>query len=156
MNRPSRIRPADGKLGVLLPGLGAVATTTIAGVMLARRGLGEADRLAHAAGHDPPRQAHDGRAPKIKDFVPLATLDDLEFGGWDLFPDDAYESARRTPTCSRPTTSTPIKDELERVRPMRAVFYPEYVKRLHGTHVKQGADQGGHGRSSCATTSAPS
>jgi len=77
------------------------------------------------------------RTPKISDFAPLAKLDDLEFGAWDLFEDNAYESAAHSHVL-RPEHLAAVKDELSAIKPMRAVFYPEYVKRLHGTHVKSG------------------
>ena len=76
--------------------------------------------------------------PKISDLVPLASLDSLEFGAWDLFPDTAYEAATQARVLDRDHLD-PIKDELKNISPMNAVFYPEYVTRLHGTHVKQGA-----------------
>jgi myo-inositol-1-phosphate synthase len=79
----------------------------------------------------------EGRSPMMKDFLPLAGLQDIEFGAWDIFPDDAYESAANAKVLEARHLDA-VKDELRRVRPMRAAFYPEYVKRLHGTHVKEG------------------
>jgi myo-inositol-1-phosphate synthase len=131
------IEPAEGKLGILLPGLGAVATTAIAGVEAVRRGLarpiGSLTQMATIRlGH-----RREGRAPAIKEFVPLARLDDLVFGGWDLYEDDCYEAARRARVLE-PHHLEPVRSALEEVRPMRAAFDPEYVKRLRGPHVKRG------------------
>ena len=87
------IAPAKGKLGIMMPGMGAVATTFVAGVEAVGR-ASQPDRLADPDGHHPPGQAHRGRSPQIKDFVPLAELDDLVFGGWDIFEDDMYAAAQ--------------------------------------------------------------
>jgi myo-inositol-1-phosphate synthase len=80
----------------------------------------------------------ENRSPKIRDFVPVASLDQLEFGAWDLFPDNAYEAARHA-SVLEPHHLEAVREELLEIRPMSAVFYPEYVKRLHGTHVKTGS-----------------
>jgi myo-inositol-1-phosphate synthase len=137
VKRPTTIEPAKGKLAVLLPGLGAVATTFIAGVALARRNLaapvGSLSQLASIR----LGKRTEKRSPKICDFVPLAKLDQLEFGGWDIFDDDAYASAEHSHVL-RPDHLDAVKDELRAIKPMRGVFYPEYVRRLHGTHVKTG------------------
>src|ERR1700691_5600695 len=93
MNKPSGIRPAAGKLAVLLPGMGAVATTMLAGVALVRRGLGLPVGSLTQLGTIAAGSRTERRALKIHDFVPLANLSDLEFGGWDIFPDDAYAAA---------------------------------------------------------------
>ena len=137
MKQPKEIKKPEGKLGVLLPGLGAVSTTTIAGVMLARRGLGAPIGSLTQMGTIRLGKRTDNRVPMIKDFLPLASLDQLEFGGWDLFPDNAYESAKHAAVLDGHHIEA-VREELERIRPMSAVFYPEYVKRLHGTHVKKG------------------
>lgn len=137
MNPPKRIQPPAGKLGVLLPGLGAVATTMIAGVMLARRGLGVPVGSVTQLGSIRLGDRAEGRSPKIRDFLPLASLDDLVFGGWDIFPDSAYEAARHANVLEERHLSA-VREELDQVRPMKAVFYPDYVRRLHGTHVKAG------------------
>ncbi len=135
MKRPPQLDKASGKLGVLVPGLGAVATTFIAGVLLARRGLGQPIGSLTQMGTIRLGKRTENRTPKINDFAPLAQLDDLVFGGWDLFPDNAYEAAVHANVLERHHLD-PIKEELEAIKPMKAVFYPEYVKRLHGTHVK--------------------
>ena len=136
MKKPDTIHSPEGKLAVLLPGLGAVATTTIAGVMLARRGLAKPIGSLTQMGTIRLGKRTDNRTPKISDFVPLARLDDIEFGAWDIFADNAYESATRAAVLETRHLD-PIRDELTAVRPMRGVFYPQYVKRLHGTHTKQ-------------------
>jgi myo-inositol-1-phosphate synthase len=137
MKRPVQIQPAAGKLGVLLPGLGAVSTTFIAGCLLARRGMG--DPIGSLTQLDTIRlgKRTDNRTPRIKDFVPLAGLDQLCFGAWDLFEDNAYESATHAEVLSREHLAL-VKDEMSAIHPMTAVFYPEYVKRLNGTNVKRG------------------
>jgi myo-inositol-1-phosphate synthase len=137
MKRPAKIAPAEGKLGVLLPGLGAVATTFIAGVLLARRGLAEPVGALTQCATIRLGKRTEKRMPFIRDFVPLAKLDDLVFGGWDIFPEDAYASAKHARVLEDRHLE-PIKPELEAVRPMKAAFYPEYVKRLNGTHLKKG------------------
>jgi myo-inositol-1-phosphate synthase len=137
MKRPNRIAPARGKLGVLLPGLGAVATTTIAGVMLARRGVAQPIGSLTQCATIRLGKRTDNRTPLVRDFVPLASLDELVFGGWDIFPANAYEAAKDAQVLEARHVD-PIRDELAAIEPMPAVFYPEYVKRLHGTHVKQG------------------
>ena len=135
MKRPPQLEKASGKLGVLIPGLGAVATTFIAGVFLARRGLGKPFGSLTQMGTIRLGKRTENRVPKINDFVPLAQLDDLVFGGWDLFPDNAYEAAVHARVLERHHLDA-VKEELEAVKPMPAVFYPEYVKRLHGPNVK--------------------
>ncbi len=137
MNRPARIKPADGKLAVLLPGMGAVATTTIAGVLLSRRQLARPFGSLTQMATIRLGQRKNGRAPKIHDFVPLATMDDLVFGGWDVFPEDAYQRALDAQVLEREHLGQ-VREELERIRPMPGAFYPEYVRRLSGTHVKSG------------------
>lgn len=127
-----------GKLAVLFPGMGAVATTTIAGVMLARRGLGAP--IGSFAEYGVVDDVSGGGSPatKTRDLVPLASLDQLVFGGWDIFEDDALAAARHADVLTEKHLDL-IAPELAAVRPMKAVFYPEYVKRLHGTWVKEGA-----------------
>jgi myo-inositol-1-phosphate synthase len=137
VNRPNRIRPTEGRLAVLLPGMGAVATTTIAGVLLARHGLAEPIGSLTQMSTIRLGRRTSGRTPKIADFVSLAKLDDLVFGGWDVFPGDAYARAVEADVLRREHLDR-VRDELERIRPMPAAFYPEYVRRLVGQHVKKG------------------
>jgi len=135
VKRPDTVKSPDGKLAVMLPGMGAVATTTIAGVMLARRGLGAPIGSLTQLGTIRLGKRTDNRVPKIKDFIPLASLGDIEFGGWDIFPDDAFEAAMHAAVLE-PKHLDQVKDELAAIRPIPGVFYPDYVRRLHGTHVK--------------------
>ncbi len=135
MQQPTTIAPPTGKLGVLLPGMGAVATTAIAGILLARRGLGQPVGSLTQLGTIRLGKRTDNRVPRIRDLVPLADLDDVEISGWDIFPDDAYEAAKRANVLEARHLD-PIRDELSAIRPMKGAFYPEYVKRLTGTHVK--------------------
>src|SRR5215831_3509552 len=137
MKRPPKVQPADGKLGVLLPGLGAVSTTFIAGCLLARRGLGQPFGSLTQLATIRLGKRTDNRTPRIKDFVPLAGLDQLVFGAWDLFSENAYESASHAEVLNHEHLAL-LKEEMSAIRPMPAVFYPEYVKRLAGTNVKRG------------------
>ena len=131
------VAPADGKLGVLLVGLGAVATTYIAGVEnVRRRGKIPIGSLVEL-GTIRLGKRTDQRAPKIREFVPLARLDDLVFGAWDPIPDDAYTSAKVAGVLEERDIE-PIADFLKTIKPMPAVFNQHYVKRLQGTNVKQG------------------
>jgi myo-inositol-1-phosphate synthase len=140
MKQPESIAAKDGQLAVLLPGLGAVATTFIAGCLLARKGLGLPIGSLTQMGTIRLGKRTDDRVPMIKDLVPLADLDQLEFGAWDLFPEDAYESACHAQVLDA-SHLEPIREELSAIKPMPAVFYPEYVKRLNGTHIKQAANK---------------
>jgi myo-inositol-1-phosphate synthase len=135
---PRTIAPASGKLGVLCVGLGAVASTFIAGVELARRGKAQPfGALTQLATIRLGRRTEQ-RSPLIKDFVPLAGLDDLVFGAWDPIPDNAYQAALKCGVLDRHEHVEPIRGFLEALAPMPAVFDQHYVKRLQGTNVKQG------------------
>lgn len=134
------IEEPKGKLGVLLVGLGAVSTTFIAGVEAIKKGLAEPIGSLTQMGTIRLGKRTDNRVPKIKDFVPLASLDDLVFGAWDIFEEDAYESALHAGVLERELVNQ-LKAELQGVRPMKAVFDQHYVKRLNGTHTKQGANK---------------
>jgi myo-inositol-1-phosphate synthase len=138
--RKVEIRPASGKLGVLLPGMGAVATTFIAGVEAIRRGLSKPIGSLTQMGTIRLGKRTEGRSPLIKEFVPLARLEDIVFGGWDLFPDDAYQAAAKAGVLSREHLEQ-LKDFLSTVRPMTPVFDQEYVKKLTATHAKQGKNK---------------
>jgi myo-inositol-1-phosphate synthase len=133
------VKPARGRLGVLLPGMGAVATTFIAGVEAVRRGIGKPIGSLTQLAHIRLGKRTDGRNPRIRDFVPLASLDDIVFGGWDPIPDDAYESALNAGVLNKWEHIEPIRDFLEGIKPMPAVFDTRYVTRLDGTNVKTGA-----------------
>ena len=132
------IAPAQGRLGVLLVGLGAVASTFIAGVEHIRRGNARPIGSLTQMGTIRLGKRSDERAPLIKDFVPLADLNDLVFGAWDPIPDNAYEAAVRCGVLDRYEHLEPIADFLKSVKPMPAAFDQYYVKRLEGSNVKQG------------------
>jgi myo-inositol-1-phosphate synthase len=134
------IQEPKGKLGVLLVGLGAVSTTFIAGVEAIKKGLAEPIGSLTQMGTIRLGKRTDNRVPLIKDFVPLASLGDLVFGAWDIFEEDAYEAALHAGVLERDLINQ-IKPELQQVKPMKAVFDQYYVKRLNGTHVKQGANK---------------
>ncbi len=137
MKKGIEIQPANGKLGVLTPGMGAVATTFVAGVYAVRKGLGKPIGSLTQMGTIRLGKRTDKRIPMIRDFVPLSGLEDLVFGGWDIFEDDMYSAAVTAGVLERQTLDG-IKTELESVKPMPAVFDQSYVKRLKGTHVKKG------------------
>jgi myo-inositol-1-phosphate synthase len=134
------IAPAGGKVGILLVGLGAVSTTTIAGTMAIRRNLAKPIGSLTQMGTVRLGKRTEGRSPLIKDFVPLAELNDLVFGGWDIFEDDCYEAAKTAGVLDRSLLDE-IKDELSAVKPMPAVFDRHYVKRLDGPNVKKGRNK---------------
>lgn len=138
MNDPKKINSAGGKLGLLLPGMGAVATTAISGVLAARKQeaqpIGSLTQLAHIRLGD----REQGRNPLIKDFVPLAGLDQLEFAGWDPIPDNALLAAQKAGVLEERDLNK-ISDELEQISPMPAVFDKRWVSKLDGTNVKSGA-----------------
>jgi myo-inositol-1-phosphate synthase len=136
-NKSVPIAPPEGKLGVLIPGMGAVATTFIAGVELIRRNLAQPIGSLTQMGTIRLGRRTEKRSPKIKDFVPLAGLDQLAFGGWDVFRDNAYEAARKAGVLEG-SHLEPIRDFLETIRPMPAVFDQKFVKNLHGPNVKKG------------------
>jgi myo-inositol-1-phosphate synthase len=130
------IAPAEGKLGILLPGMGAVATTFIAGVEAIRRGLSKPIGSLTQMGTVRLGKRTDNRSPLIKDFVPLANLADIVFGGWDIYPDSAYEAARKAGVLDHEHLAA-LKDFLGTVKPWPAAFDPQYVKKLHGENVKK-------------------
>ena len=115
------VKPASGKLGILLPGMGAVATTFIAGVLAIRRGLGKPIGSLTQLGHIRIGKRTEGNSPAIRDYVSLAKLDDIVFGGWDIFPDNAYEAAVRAGVLDTKHLE-PLREELSQIRPMTAVF----------------------------------
>lgn len=134
------LKPAEGKLGVLLPGMGAVATTFMAGVMAARRGLGKPIGALTQLGTIRLGQRTEDRRPLIKDFVPLSSMDDLIFGTWDLFEENAYAAASHARVLREDLLAS-VREELEAVRPMPAVFDRKYVVRLDGPHTKPGSSK---------------
>ena len=141
MQGSRQIAPATGRLGILLAGLGAVSTTLIAGVHAIRKGLAAPTGSLTQMGTIRLGKRTEGRSPLIKDFVPLATLDDLVFGGWDIFEDNCYEAARNAAVL-RGGLLDEVRPELEAVQPWPAVFDQAYVKRLDGPNVKTGSSKG--------------
>ncbi len=135
---PNPIQPAEGRLGILLVGLGAVASTFIAGVEHARRGSGLPIGSLTQMGTIRLGKRTDNRSPLIREFVPLANLDDIVFGAWDPFTDNAYESALKCGVLDRHEHIEPIADFLKSIKPMTAAFDQHYVKRLNGPNVKRG------------------
>ena len=131
------VRPATGRLGVLTPGLGAVATTFIAGVESVRRGLSKPIGSLTQMATIRLGKRTDKRSPLIRDFVPLAQLEDIVFGAWDPIPDDAYTAAKKAGVLEDKHLE-PIADFLRGIQPMPAVFENRYVTRINGTNVKQG------------------
>ena len=136
MEKPAKIASPKGKLGVLLPGIGAVSTTFMAGVELIRKRHAQAVGSLTQLGTIRLGKRTDNNSPLIKDFVPLADLDDLVFGGWDIFKDNAYEAASNAGVLS-PEHLGKVKPFLSKIKPMKAAFDKEYVKRLDGTWVKK-------------------
>jgi myo-inositol-1-phosphate synthase len=136
----SNVAPATGKLGVMVVGLGAVATTMIAGVEAVRRGLAKPIGSLTQMGTIRLGKRTDSKSPLIKDFVPLADLKDLVFTGWDIFADNVYESAAHAKVLDQKTLAQ-LKPYLETIKPLPAVFDQYYVKRLNGTNVKKGKNK---------------
>jgi myo-inositol-1-phosphate synthase len=136
VTKPQKIQPADGRLGVLLAGLGAVSTTFIAGVLAVRKGISKPIGSLTQMGTVRLGKRTEARSPAISDFVPLASLDDLVFAGWDIFEDDCYDAAR-TAGVIEPALLDQVKPELEAIKPWPAVFDRKYVKRLDGPNVKR-------------------
>jgi myo-inositol-1-phosphate synthase len=130
----------EGKLGVLLVGLGAVSTTTIAGTIAIRRGLAPPIGSLTQMGTIRLGKRTEGRSPAIKEFVPLASLDDIVFGGWDIFDENCYEAAKTAGVLESELLEQ-IRPELEKIAPMPAVFDRRYVKRLDGPNVKKGKNK---------------
>ncbi len=135
--KAAAIAPAKGKLGVMIVGMGAVATTLIAGVEAVRRGVAKPIGSLTQMGTIRLGKRTDGNSPLIRDFVPLADLNDVVFTGWDIFEDNVYEAASHAKVLDHDQLMQ-IKPYLEAIKPMPAVFDNHYVKRLHGTHVKVG------------------
>jgi myo-inositol-1-phosphate synthase len=136
MEKPAKIASPKGKLGVLLPGMGAVSTTFMAGVELVRKGHAQPVGSLTQLGTIRLGKRTENNSPLIKKFVPLADLDDLVFGGWDLFKDNAYEAAAKAGVLSKEHLGN-VKPFLSKIKPMKAAFDKEYVKKLDGTYVKK-------------------
>ena len=140
MKIPNEIVLPKGRLGVLLVGLGAVSTTFIAGVHAIRKGRASATGALSQIGTIRLGKRTDNRTPLIKDFIELAALDDLVFGGWDIFDENCYEAAK-TAGVLDPSLLEELRPELEAIRPWPAVFDQQYVKRLMGPNVKSGTNK---------------
>src|SRR3954466_9896405 len=130
-----QIKEAQGKLGILMPGLGAVATTFIAGVEAIKKGLSKPVGSVTQMGNIRLGKRTDNRNPFIKDFVPLAGLNDLVFGGWDVYEDNVYEAAMNARVLDA-NLLRDVREELQAIKPMRAAFDRNYVKNLDGKYVK--------------------
>ena len=137
MKKKNDILPANGKLGILTPGMGAVSTTFVAGVLAVNKGIGKPIGSLTQMGTIRLGKRTDKRVPMIKDFIPLTNIKDLVFGGWDIFDDNMYEAAVLAGVLRKELLDQ-IRTDLEGIKPMTAVFDPEYVKRLNGTHIKKG------------------
>jgi myo-inositol-1-phosphate synthase len=140
MERPE-VQQARGKLGVLLPGFGAVATTFVAGVEAVRRGLAKPYGSLTQMQTIRLGKRTEGRSPMIKDFISIASLEDLVFGAWDPIPDNGFESAVKAGVLDRWEHLEPIKDFLSGISPMPAAFSTDYVKKLNGPNVKKGKNK---------------
>lgn len=134
------IAPATGKLGILLVGLGAVSTTFVAGVEAIRKGMAQPIGSLTQMGTVRLGKRTDNNCPKIKDFVPLADLNDIVFGAWDIFSDSAYEAARNAGVLEKSQVED-LREQLESLKPMAAVFEQNYVKRITGENVKTGKNK---------------
>ncbi len=134
------IAEAKGKLGILLVGLGAVSTTFVAGVEAIRKGMAKPIGSLTQMGTIRLGKRTDNRAPKIKDFVPLADLDDIVFGAWDIFSDNAYDAAMKAGVLEKDLVNS-LTEELASLKPMKAVFEQNYVKRITGENVKTGKNK---------------
>tara|TARA_B100001142_G_scaffold240756_1_gene239676 strand:- start:36369 stop:37673 length:1305 start_codon:yes stop_codon:yes gene_type:complete len=140
LSKKDGIAKAEGKLGFLTPGMGAVATTTYAGIISIQKGISPPIGSLTQMGHIRIGDRSDNEQPLIKDFVPLANLDDIVFGGWDPIDDNAYEAAVRAGVLE-PHHLQPIREELENIKPMSAVFEQSWVKNLEGSNVKDGVNK---------------
>jgi len=136
----TNIKQATGKLGVLLPGMGAVATTVIAGVYAVNKGISKPIGSTTQMGTIRLGKRTENRTPLIKDFVPLTNIKDIVFGGWDIFEDNMFQSATNAGVLDRYLLEQP-KPELEAIKPMKAVFNKRYITKIDGPNVKTGANK---------------
>ena len=132
------IQSAEGKLGILMPGLGAVATTMIAGVEAVKKGIAKPIGSFTQMGKMRLGKRSENRIADVQEIVPLAHIEDIVFGGWDIFEDNAYEAAKNAKVLESSLVEQ-LKPALEKIRPMAAVFDPEYIKRITGPNVKKAA-----------------
>src|ERR1700744_5056369 len=134
------VKEGKGRLGVLLPGMGAVATTLIAGVEAIKKGMAQPIGSLTQMGNIHLNRKTGDNYPKIKDFVSLASLQDIVFGGWDVYEENVYLAASRAKVLEQPLLDA-LRPELEAIKPMKAVFDKSYIKNLDGTHIKEGASK---------------
>jgi len=134
------VKPASGRLGILTPGMGAVSTTFMAGVISARKGLSKPIGSLTEMGYIRLGKRTEKRQSLIREFLPFARLDDIVFGGWDIFTDNAYEAASKARVL-RPEHLDPIKEEMTQIKPMAAVFDPAFVKNISGPNIKKGKNK---------------
>jgi myo-inositol-1-phosphate synthase len=139
-SQATKIAPARGKLGVMIPGMGAVATTFMAGVEAVRKGIAQPIGSLTQMGTIRLGKRTEARSPKVHEFVPLARLQDIVFTGWDLFEENAYESAMHAGVLEKDLLNQ-IKPFLTSIKPRKAVFDRNYVKKLDGKHVKKGRNK---------------
>jgi myo-inositol-1-phosphate synthase len=140
ISKGKTIAPANGKLGVVIPGMGAITSTFIAGVEAIKKGFAKPIGSLTQMGTIRLGKRTDNRSPQIKDFVPLASLDDLVFGGWDLFSDNIYEAGMHAGVLEKSLLEQ-VRPALESISPWTAAFDKNYVRRLDGTHVKKAANK---------------
>ncbi len=138
-----QIVPAEGKLGVLIPGMGAVTTTFIAGLEAIKRGTGKPIGSLTQLGTVRLGKRTEGRSPAIRDFVPLAKVEDIEVGCWDIFEDNAYEAAVKAGVLEVRLLDQ-LKEPLEAMKPMKAVFDQQFVKKINGPNVMTGGSKMDH------------
>jgi myo-inositol-1-phosphate synthase len=139
-NKPLNIAPAKGKLAILTPGMGAVATTLFAGVEAVKRGIAKPIGSYTQMGQVRLGKRTENRYKAVNELVPLAGLNDIVFGGWDLFPENAYEAASHAKVLEKELLET-LKEPLSKIKPMKAVFDREFVKRIDGPNVKTGKNK---------------
>src|ERR1700682_2658103 len=140
MEKPGKIAPPKGKLGILTPGMGAVSTTFMAGGELVRKGKSQPVGSLTQLGTIRLGKRTDGRTPQIKKFVSLSELDDLVFGGWDIFKDNAYQSAAHAGVLN-PQDLAKVKPFLSGIKPMKAAFDHDFVKLIDGPNIKKGKNK---------------
>src|ERR1700690_1220873 len=136
----NEIQSAKGKLGVMIPGMGAVATTFVAGVEAVRKGIAKPIGSLTQMGTIRLGKRTDARSPKIKEFLPLAGLDDLVFTGWDIFEDDMYTAAKKAGVLEKELLDK-VKPFLSTIKPRKAVFDHNYVKKIDGPNIKKGKNK---------------
>src|SRR5687767_9993119 len=140
IEKGTEVAPANGKLGILLVGLGAVSTTFVAGVEAIKRGLAAPIGSLTQMGTIRLGKRTENEVPRINNFVPLASLEDIVFGAWDIFPDNAFDAARKAGVLEKDLLNQ-VSEQLASLTPMAAVFEQNYVKRLHGENVKSGKNK---------------